>query len=640
MEASQSPESGAPPAPMQPSGGRNPRTIRIIVVVVALIVIASGAAAYYILTRPPGCKLSSTNPPIFDQAEQPDTLDPQVTFTTPGWGIVQQVYQPLVMYNGSSYTTFSGVLAQSWTESVDHMNITFTLRSGVHFSNGDPFNAYIMWYSLNRALVMNQAPQYILSENFWYPQVNYYSASDAINASIANLTTDLNTFNFVSPTPSQLAVMTNPFQSFQAIDDHTIQLNLGYGYLGTANTYILSPLAAPIAAAVDPAKIEANGGVTNSTNDWMSTNMLGTGPYMLASYNTASGFLLQRDPNYWAGSAAAAEPWNNDIQPAKSDIQINFQSDPARVTTDLKTGAVVGASFAYLGPSTVKDLSGANCVTVTPLSAVYGSTSGAWWIYMNQNAEPFNNWSVRAAIAHAVNYTQIINVAFGGNARQWVGPVPPSYPYYNPSNLPNYTYNLALARQYMQNSPWPNGYPTTIKYAYINLGDWADVALILKDNLAQIGITIDPVPITLDNLFQEQAINAVTGVCGTATTANGGPFIMGQEFYTSDYISPDDWTQNNAVSSGSANACMSQYANSDVDNWSYAAAAESNPATLTQLYTNITTTMYYNYTDIWLVSPTQFAVSSSLLQGVVSNPMGSGLPFTMQFNTEYATNPS
>jgi hypothetical protein len=33
--------------------------------------------------------------------------------------------------------------------------------------------------------------------------------------------------------------------------------------------------------------------------------------------------------------------------------------------------------------------------------------------------------------------------------------------------------------------------------------------------------------------------------------------------------------------------------------------------------------------------PTAFAVYSTLLQGVVLNPMGSGLPFTMVMNTEH-----
>ena len=80
------------------------------------------------------------------------------------------------------------------------------------------------------------------------------------------------------------------------------------------------------------------------------------------------------------------------------------------------------------------------------MPTVYGSTSGSWWIYLNQSVYPFDNLSVRAAVAHAINYEQIIQQAFGGYATQWVGPVPPAYPYYNPENLTPYAYNLTLAR--------------------------------------------------------------------------------------------------------------------------------------------------------------------------------------------------
>src|SRR2546430_17539745 len=90
----------------------------------------------------------------------------------------------------------------------------------------------------------------------------------------ATLTTELNTCDFRNPTVSQLAAMKDTWQSFQVIDDKTIQLNMGYGYLGdtVAYTYILATLAAPIAAGVDPFVISANGGTNDSTNDWMSTN--------------------------------------------------------------------------------------------------------------------------------------------------------------------------------------------------------------------------------------------------------------------------------------------------------------------------------------------------------------------------------
>jgi len=107
--------SGVPPG-MEPLGGkRNPRTVRIVVAVVAIVVILAGIASYIILTRPTGaaCTLTSKDPLIFDQPETPDTLDPHVTFSTPGWGIVQQIYQSLVNYNASKYTEFVPVLAKS-----------------------------------------------------------------------------------------------------------------------------------------------------------------------------------------------------------------------------------------------------------------------------------------------------------------------------------------------------------------------------------------------------------------------------------------------------------------------------------------------------------------------------------------------
>src|SRR2546427_13088920 len=150
------------------AGGRNPRTIRIIVILVVIILAVSAATAYYVFfSQSSACNFTSTNPLIFDQPERPDTLDPHTTFSTPGWGIVQQVYQSLVNYNGSSYVTFVPVLAKSWTLSADGFNYTFVLRQDVHFSNGAPFNAYVMWFSFYPAIVLKRAWRFILPQTSW-----------------------------------------------------------------------------------------------------------------------------------------------------------------------------------------------------------------------------------------------------------------------------------------------------------------------------------------------------------------------------------------------------------------------------------------------------------------------------------------
>ncbi len=600
----------------------DPKWRNAIVVGIVVVVVVAGLGLY--LTRPQssskscGIALKSTNPILIDQAEIPDSLDPAVTFSTPGWAAVQQVYQGLVNYNGSSYTTFSGVLAQNWTVSPDGYHWTFHLRPGVHFSNGDPFNAYVMWYSLYRSLLLVQGPQFILEQNFFSTNfsasnpLTYYSDVNYSNAANATLVSDLNTWNFDNPTASEIALMGTANQSFQVINNLTIELNLGYGYLGTSYNYLLASISAPNSYAVDPVWVDQHGGISfGQPNSYMSVNTLGTGQYVLENYNgvAGGGYTLAPNPNYWGTAAAAKDPTNPMIQPALNSVEIIFQGQQAVTINDLKTGAVAEASFAYLGPSTVSQLQNNPCIVVQALPTVYGSTSGSWWIYLDQNQFPFTNLSVREAIAHAINYTQIIQQAFGGYASQWVGPVPPSYPYYNPQGLSPYAYNLPLARQEIANSPCANGACKSLdfKYAYINTGtDWSDTAQFLAADLAQINLTITPVAISLDQLYQEQTIDPTTGVCTTLESTNGGPFYMGQEFYT-------------------------------VDNLTLAAAASSNATFLNASYSTMTSIMYNNYTDIWLVVPTSFAVYSTYLHGFLENPMASAEPYSLLFNTQSVT---
>lgn len=624
-----------------------PNGYRISAILVAILTLVAAGVSYASFSAPAssGCHLASTNPLIVDQPETPDSLDPAVTFSTPGWAAVQQVYQELVMYNGSSTTQFVGQIAKNWSTSSDGFHWNFTLWPNEHFSDGTPVNAYVLWYSLYRDLAMNQPSTFILSENFWFPGQSYYGPSGAENwnATLVNqLVSELNSWNFDQPSSAALTAMEAPNQSFRVLGPLSFQLNLGYGYLDStpftvSYHYVLPEISAPNSAAVDWKAVDAHGGVVvNSTNSWMSVNMVGSGPYELESYSQSSGLTLVPDPNYWGAGAAANETWNSAIQPAKSTIQTLFQGTTSIDIENLREQTAAAVSFAYVGPSTVSELQGVSCVSVVADPTVFGSTAGSWWIYMNQSVAPFDNLSVRAAVVHAINYGQIISDAFGGYARQWVGPVPPAYPDYNPTGLANYSYNLTLAKSEMAASPWPGGYPKTLNYEYLDLGDWSTVALLLKSDLSAIGININPVPISLPQLYVEQGYTA-NGQCVTNTTQAGGPFYIGQEFYTSDYIAPDDWTTNDAVSWGSANACEAGFANATVDAWIYDAAGSSNASQASQLYGNITQFLYQNYTDAWLVVPTSFSVYSDALHGVELNAMGSGVPYVNDYNTMYGT---
>ncbi len=628
----------------------NPVWTKIFALAIAGVLVGTVVVLHYTNS---GCVgLRQANPLVIDQSEIPDSLDPGVTFSTPGWAVVQQVYQGLVQYNGSSSTSFVGVLAQNWTESANGLHWNFTLRSGVHFSNGDPYNAYVQWYSFYRSLLLESGPEFILEQNFFSTDfnpsnpLNYSSSIANVTSWNATLVNDLNSWNFDDPNASEIALMETPNQSFQVISADEIELNVGYGYLGPhPYTYLLASISAPNSYAVDPNVVDANGGLVEGVpNTWMATSMVGTGQYVLTYYNglPGGGYTLAPDPNYWGKAAALAEPWNLALQPANATLEVTFQDSVDITTNDLEKGYAATASFAYIGPGTIHELYGESCLVVQQLPLIYGSTSGSWWIYLNQNTYPFTNLSVREAVAHAIDYQQIITQAFGGYATSWVGPVPPAYPYYNPDNLTPYAYDLALAREEIADSPCgsdPSSCSAPIKYAYLDSGiDWFETAQFLATDLRAIGLNVVPTPISLDELYSEQAVNDA-GVCTSLTNANGGPFPMGQEFYTSDYISPDDWTQNDAVGDGSANLCMSSYNNTTVNQLVYAAASTANATNLTNDYATMTSLMYNDYADIWLVVPTSFAVYSTLLHGVpvAQNPMGSAEPFVITSNSLWAS---
>jgi ABC-type transport system substrate-binding protein len=263
---------------------------------------------------------------------------------------------------------------------------------------------------------------------------------------------------------------------------------------------------------------------------------------------------------------------------------------------------------------------------------------------MNQSVYPFSNFSVRAAITHAINYDQVIQDAFGGYAQDWVGPVPPGSPYYNPGNLTPYPYNLSLAKQEIANSPCANGACASMNFDYEYLStstDWSDAATLIQNDLAQIGITVTPEGVTLAQFYQEQTIDPSTGLCTSAETVGGaGPFFIGQDFYASDYIAPDDWTQEDFLSYGSANMCQSGFNslasanyNYSLDNLVLEAAGTTNPTLLNQYYSEMTSIQYYNYTNAWFAVPTLFAVYSPQLAGYYQTPMGSTELSTMGWNT-------
>jgi peptide/nickel transport system substrate-binding protein len=84
----------------------------------------------------------------------PDTMDPMRQTTTTVQNIVQMVVETLVIVDTSG--KINPYLATSWQTASDGLSWSFTLKSGVKFSDGAPFNAAVVKTNLDRVLATGQ----------------------------------------------------------------------------------------------------------------------------------------------------------------------------------------------------------------------------------------------------------------------------------------------------------------------------------------------------------------------------------------------------------------------------------------------------------------------------------------------------
>ncbi len=561
---------------------------------------------------------------VAEEQDQPDTLDPAVSYVTPGWEVIQQVYQGLVTYNGSSITQYVGVLAKNWTISSDGMNYTFYLRQGVTFSNGDPFNAYVMWYSVYRTIVMAQAPYWILNQNL--------AAGNGVDFNVTD--TMLNSMNYFSPSTANLTVMMNPHQSVQVINASEIRFNLGYGTNGMAPfADFLATLETPMAMAVDPTFVAQNGGVmADNKNAFMTTNTMGTGFYKLQSWVLGQSVSLIRNPNYWAASLPASE-LNSGISPAVLNNIVIYFKPAAACIADLRSGAAQMIFVPVTYYNVTKSMSG---VTTNLLSAAWGAAEAVTYVYMDPLAfAPFNNTLVREAISYGINYNVIIKNVFAGHAIQWVGPVPPGFQYYNESTagLSPYQFNATKAAELLAQAGYVSKLPSgavlnsagqafpSVNFLYDSDSPTdTQAAQIIASNLDAIGI-----PLTLTALPYE----AYTGVIYSSST-NSTQYPMGIGYYSEDYTASSDYVY--YFTSGDYIG-TSNYADPNAMAWTLNASTALDSSTIISSFSNITKAMYYNYTDIWLYVALVMTVNQNGITGMIPNPAGSGAGYFLYFNT-------
>lgn len=517
---------------------------------------------------------------------EPSGLDVAYSTDAPAYEIEQNIYQGLVWYCGSGVIDLCGVLATSWTQSTNGLTYTFNLRHNVHFSNGDNFSAYDVWFNYYRLTLNNGPPGYIIGP------VMFNTSGVTLN--------DLNTFNFQNPTSAQLAVMENPNQSIQVVDKYTIAF-----HLSTPLGSFMSRLAAPPGGIEDSVFIQAHGGVqgNGTVNKYVDANGApGTGPYVVTNWVHGQSITLGLNPHYWGPT------------PQVSTVVIQYKSNTLNAINDLKTGA---AQMMYTIPvNLLPSINGTPGITLES----HGLSFDLAWLSLNVQAYPLNITDVRLAINYAIDKQSIIQNILNGYGVLFQGPNPIGMFGYNDSIAP-IGYNVSYAKTLLADAGFPNGVgmrPLSLMYY---TGDPVIAATVqaIQSDLAQIGITVNLNGVTQATYFNTAA---------TVPRVSNYPDIFWSAWFP-DFAYPDDYAY-------SFENVASVFDNSNINNtqlnqWTNEALISPSATQQAKLYSQVQALDKALSANVWLW---QFKIGdgipaySSSVQNVYWNPILYGFNYS------------
>jgi peptide/nickel transport system substrate-binding protein len=410
---------------------------KIIIGALVVILVIAAVAAYFLLSTPPPAQRTLVYYSQYDIA----TLDPADAYDSGDFIPIQNSYDTLLTYPLTTIGSYAPGLAYlNYTISPDGLTYTFHLRPNVKFSNGDPMTADDVVYSFQRVIRMN-GPQ---------SGVGWIDTQD-LNAT-----------------------------SIKALGPLTVQFTL---------THVFNPFLETLATVepngiVDKKVVEANGGIVNNQDNWwMFNNTIGTGPYMLQSWDKTHQIALVRNPYYWGPTSG--------LHYDKIVMLLNVATSTA--ISAARSGDATLADIPFTEAASLSNATNVN-VVVSPVPRTY-----MVGFDINSTHTFMANASVRQALSWAFPYNQVISSAFQGYASPLNGPVPTQI-YLGTESMPTkyYSYNLTKAAAILDAAGFTkNGQGLRfggagLTFYAISTQPWQPtVAQLYQASLSQIGVTLD-----------------------------------------------------------------------------------------------------------------------------------------------------
>ncbi|MCB5174049.1 ABC transporter substrate-binding protein [Microvirga lenta] len=203
---------------------------------------------------------AATPPDTLVQAWQIDdiiTLDPAEIFEFTASEIAGNTYERLINYDPKDVSKIYGEVAESWTVSPDGKTITFKIREGKKFASGNPLTAEDVAFSLQRAVILDKSPAFILGQ-----------------------------FGLTKDNVKDKIKQTGPYEV-------TMELDKAY-----APSFVLYALTSTVASVVDKKLVMQNEKDGDLGYNWLKTHYAGSGPFSIRDWKANEVVVLERNPNY------------------------------------------------------------------------------------------------------------------------------------------------------------------------------------------------------------------------------------------------------------------------------------------------------------------------------------------------------
>jgi peptide/nickel transport system substrate-binding protein len=393
------------------------------------------------------------------------------------------------------------MLAESWTTAPDGHHFTLHLRRNIQWSDGTPFTADDVVFSVEAAF------------------------DPAIQSVLA----------------ASLRVGGQPWE-VRAVDPHTVILGFAAPFGPGLRLLDLLPV-------LPKHRLDEARRIGTWATAWGPAtppgHIVGLGPFQLTRYDPGQRVVLTRNPHYWRTDSDGA------ALPHLDEVVLEIASDVSTELLRLQNGqldmlqqALRSEDVATLQPQidagalSLVELG----VTTDPDAFVFNLRPAVW------ASDPRAPWAtsraLRQALSHAVNREQLANAVFLGEAVPVWGPVTPGNTRWFSPNVPRYPYDRARARDLLKSvgleqrddDPWLED--TGGREARLTVltfrGNTAlerELAFV-REAAAAIGVALDPVPLETNALISRMLAGDFETLFFSYSTSDLDPALT-QDFWLS-----------------------------------------------------------------------------------------------------------